>query len=105
MSIRNILIQIFQIFEWLIIFKFLQYPICIFAGSNGHEMYKRLTATSLLDGVAMLTSFCSLQFVTEYKDQTVILHKNKLLGAADQVRPYGLWAVPESPGESKAETI
>ena len=68
-------------------------------------MYRRLTDTSLLDGVAMLTSFCSLQFVCEYKDQTVILHKNKLLGAADQVRPYGLWAVPESPREYKAETI
>ena len=73
--------------------------ICIFAGSNGHEMYRRLTATSLLDGVAMLTSFCSLQFVCEYNDQTVILHENKLLGAADQVRPYGLWAVPETPGD------
>ena len=67
-------------------------------------MYRRLTDTSLLDGVAMLTSFCSLQFVCEYNGQTVIVHKNRLLGAADQVRPYRLWAVPESPGESKVET-
>ena len=68
-------------------------------GSSGHEFGKRITEKSLLDGAAMVTTFCSIQFVTEVGLNTIILYTNRLLGAADQVRPWHINVVPESPGE------
>ena len=56
---------------------------------------------SLLDGAAMVTTFCSIQFVTEVDNQTIILYTNRLLGAADNIRPWHINVVPESPGESR----
>ena len=49
----------------------------------------------------MVTTFCSIQFVTEVDNQTIILYTNRLLGAADNVRPWHINVVPESPGESR----
>ena len=63
-------------------------------------MHKRITDTSLLDGQAMVTTFTSIQFVTEINGKTVILYTNKLLGAADNVRPWAIQCIPETPGES-----
>ena len=68
-------------------------------GSSGHEFGKRITGKSLLDGAAMVTTFCSIQFVTEVDNQTIILYTNRLLGAANNVRPWHINVVPESPGE------
>ena len=70
-------------------------------GSSGHEFGKRITEKSLLDGAAMVTTFCSIQFVTEVGLNTIILYTNRLLGAADQVRPWHINVVPESPGKSR----
>ena len=68
-------------------------------GSSGHEFGKRITRKSLLDGAAMVTTFCSIQFVTEVGLNTIILYTNHLLGASDNVRPWFINVVPESPGE------
>ena len=68
-------------------------------GSSGHEFGKRITGKSLLDGAAMVTTFCSIQFVTEVGLNTIILYTNHLLGASDNVRPWFINVVPESPGE------
>ena len=55
-------------------------------GSNGHEMHKRMTESSLLDGSCIITTFVSIQFVTEVNGKTFVLHTNPLLGASDTIR-------------------
>ena len=49
----------------------------------------------------MVTTFCSIQFVTEVGLNTIILYTNRLLGASDNVRPWHINVVVESPGESR----
>ena len=63
-------------------------------GSTGHHFFKTITEGqtegSELLGKALISSFISLQLVTEYQGKTTVIHSNALAAASDSVRPLRL---------------